>query len=665
MSSIVVVGLMTGAGWWAHRAIAASLSNLVSDSLTALLQSNMEALEMWIEAEKLEVQSWAQAPGIVQAVNEIYQVGRNSSTSATLAAAPAQQQLRDLLSPTLTEPDVFGFLLTNREGLVLAAEKDKLVGRRLTPMGQALNAATFSAGHGSYKPLDGSLLIDDLASSSPLPVILSAATVADEKNEPIAVLSLFLDPEQDFSRILSVGRLGETGSTYAFDRDGLMLSELRYEEDLTSLGLTPESPDPQSTLIVAVRDPGRNLLKGLQPRRPPSEQRLTKAVASAIKGNSRVRLKPYRDYRGVPVVGAWTWLPAHEFGVVTEIEADQVRDVLRPIKAAFWGMGVLIALLTVGIFGTAFVISRMRMKEKSQRVIGQYTLYEKIGAGGMGTVYKARHAMLRRPTAVKLLGADMLNPEMISRFEREVQITSQLTHPNTVEIYDYGRVNTGEFYYVMEYIDGVTLARLVEGIGKLPPARAVHFLKQVCASLVEAHQAGIIHRDIKPLNVMICKRGGQLDIVKVLDFGLVKDVINSDPIELTHKDIVRGTPLYISPERLRDPSIATPASDLYSIGVLAFNLLSGKDPFSGSSSLHIAEQVLHTEPMRLSSLLPELPESLTQLVWQCMKKDPAERPASVEEVLRRLLQLNLEWSQEDAESAWEHWEAVTKTSKPA
>lgn len=665
MSSIVVVGLMTGAGWWAHRAIAASLNNLVSDSLTALLQSNMEALEMWIEAEKLEVQSWAQAPGIVEAVTEIYELGRNTRTSRTLAAAPAQQKLRDLLSPTLTEPDVFGFLLTNREGLVLAAEKDKLVGRRLTPLGQALNAAAFSAGHGSYKPIDGSLLIEDLASSSPLPVILSASTVADATGEPIAVISLFLDPEQDFSRILSVGRLGETGSTYAFDRNGLMLSELRYENDIAKLGLTPNTEEPQSTLIVAVRDPGRNLLKGLQPRRPAHEQRLTKAVASATKGNSRVRLKPYRDYRGVPVVGAWTWLPAHEFGVVTEIEADQMRAVLRPIKVAFWGMGVLIALLTIGIFGTAFVISRMRIKEKAQRVIGQYTLYEKIGAGGMGTVYKARHAMLRRPTAVKLLGADMQNPEMISRFEREVQITSQLTHPNTVEIYDYGRVNTGEFYYVMEYIDGVTLARLVEGAGKLPPARAVHFLKQVCASLVEAHEAGIIHRDIKPLNVMICKRGGVPDVVKVLDFGLVKDLINTDPIELTNKDIVRGTPLYISPERLRDPSIATPASDIYSIGVLAFNLLAGQDPFSGSSSLHIAEQVLHTTPIRLSSLLPDLPEALTSLVWQCMKKDPAERPQTVQEVLHRLIELNLEWTRDDAERAWEHWEATVNTRKPA
>ncbi len=649
----LAAGLMVGVWAWAQHAIEESIRDLTSDSLTALLQSNVEALEMWIETEILEVQSWASAGITKNAVQELESLARANGSSETLLQSPSLEHLRTFLSPALAEPDVFGFLVTNREGQVIAAATDKLVGRRLTPQGQARNAAAFSSGWGIYKPVDGSLLVEDVDTTEAIPVILSAATVLNDAGEPIAALTMFLDPEQDFSRILSVGRLGSTGSTYAFDGNGIMLSELRYEKDLVRLGLVEDKNDAQSTLIVPVRDPGGNLLEGYQPDRDLDEMPLTRAVASAVRGRSRVTLEPYRDYRGVEVVGAWTWLPRHNFGVVTEIEAHQVMNILRPLRLAFWGMFILIALLMAGVFITAYVISIMRQKQKSQRVIGQYTLLEKVGEGGMGKVYCARHALLRRPTAVKLLRSGDLTQELISRFEREVQITSRLTHPNTVEIYDYGRTDSGEFYYVMEYIDGITLADLVERHGPVKPARAVHFLKQVCASLVEAHEEGIIHRDIKPLNVMICKRGGDYDVVKVLDFGLVKNVISDDALELTGKDIVRGTPMYISPERLRDPSIATPASDLYSIGVLAFNLLSGKDPYRGASSLDIAEQALHAEPRRLRDVMDDdCPAELDEIVWKCMQKNPADRPASARELLDSLAAIPLVWTRDDAEQAW-------------
>lgn len=649
----LAAGLMVGVWAWAQHAIEESIRDLTSDSLTALLQSNVEALEMWIETEILEVQSWANASITRNAVQELESLARANGSTETLTQSPSLEHLRTFLGPVLAEPDVFGFLVTNREGQIIGAATDKLVGRRLTPQGQARNASAFSSGWGIYKPVDGSQLVEDVDTSETIPVILSAATVLNDAGEPIAVLTMFLDPEQDFSRILSVGRLGPTGSTYAFDSNGIMLSELRYEKDLVRLGLVEDQTDAQSTLIVPIRDPGGNLLEGYQPDRNLDEMPLTRAVASAVRGRSRVSLEPYRDYRGVEVVGAWTWLPHHDFGVVTEIDAHQVMNILRPLRLAFWGMFILIAVLTAGVFITAYVISIMRQKQKTQRVIGQYTLLEKVGEGGMGKVYCARHALLRRPTAVKLLSGGDLTQEMISRFEREVQITSRLTHPNTVEIYDYGRTDAGEFYYVMEFIDGITLADLVEKHGPIKPARAVHFLKQVCASLIEAHEEGIIHRDIKPLNVMICKRGGDYDVVKVLDFGLVKNVIADDALKLTGKDLVRGTPMYISPERLRNPSIATPASDLYSIGVLAFNLLSGKDPYRGASSLDIAEQALHGEPLRLRDVMgDEIPEELDEIVWKCMQKDSADRPASARELLDSLEQLSLVWTRDDAEEAW-------------
>ena len=171
----------------------------------------------------------------------------------------------------------------------------------------------------------------------------------------------------------------------------------------------------------------------------------------------------------------------------------------------------------------------------------------------MGTVYKARHALLRRPTAVKLLNPEMISDTAIARFEREVQLTSGLTHPNTVAIYDYGRTASGVFYYAMEYLEGINLDELVKRFGPLPEARAVYVLRQVCASLAEAHAAGLVHRDIKPANIILTFRGGLHDFVKVLDFGLAKLAGDLREPALTSANVVAGTPHYVAPEAVTRP----------------------------------------------------------------------------------------------------------------
>ena len=210
--------------------------------------------------------------------------------------------------------------------------------------------------------------------------------------------------------------------------------------------------------------------------------------------------------------------------------------------------------------------------------IGPYELEKKIGEGGIGEVYLARHALLRRPAAIKLLKKRSINPETLDRFEREVRQTSRLTHPNTVEIYDYGHTPTGTFYYAMEYLPGLTMAQLIQEEGAIVPRRVVHLLDQVCASLSEAHAKGLIHRDIKPQNIMLCERGGIYDTVKVLDFGLVKDVSDPENIQHTAPDQLGGTPMYIAPERIRDPSRNDARTDLYAVGTVAYNLLTGSNP---------------------------------------------------------------------------------------
>src|SRR4029079_4450667 len=198
--------------------------------------------------------------------------------------------------------------------------------------------------------------------------------------------------------------------------------------------------------------------------------------------------------------------------------------------------------------------------------LGQYALEDKIGAGGMGSVYKARHAMLRRPTAVKLLDADKMTPAAVSRFEREVQLTSALSHPNTVAIYDYGHTPDGIFYYAMEYLDGMNLDELVRCFGPVPEARAVHILRQVCGALAEAHAQNLVHRDIKPANIFLTIRGGLRDFVKVLDFGLVKALEGAESGNVASANVVTGTPLYLSPEAVNEPDKVDARADVYAIG---------------------------------------------------------------------------------------------------
>src|SRR5512136_349670 len=173
---------------------------------------------------------------------------------------------------------------------------------------------------------------------------------------------------------------------------------------------------------------------------------------------------------------------------------------------------------------TSHVIYGLQREIHRVRRLGQYALEEKLGEGGMGVVYRASHAMLRRPTAVKLLAPEKAGLETIARFEREVRLTARLTHPNTITIYDYGRTHEGIFYYAMELLDGATLEEVVEVGGALPPGRAIHVASQIASALVEAHGAGLIHRDIKPANVLLCERGGVPDVVKVVDFGLVREL---------------------------------------------------------------------------------------------------------------------------------------------
>jgi serine/threonine-protein kinase len=300
-------------------------------------------------------------------------------------------------------------------------------------------------------------------------------------------------------------------------------------------------------------------------------------------------------------------------------------DMLSVYVEFLLPMGAFLSVaVSIAIYGS-HRLEMLRQEVSEARKLGQYVLKESLGHGGMGEVYLAEHLLLRRPCAIKLIRPERLgDPRMATRFEREVRATATLTHPNTVQIFDYGHAEDGTFYYVMEYLPGLTLQQLVEQYGPLPPARAVYILRQICRALREAHAIGLIHRDIKPSNVMVCERGGQHDRAKLLDFGLVLPLENQGE-KLTHEGAIPGTPAYMSPEQAGGQGELDRRSDIYSTGALAYFLLTGLSPFAGRTAIKMLGAHLYEAPVPLTQHRPDVPAGLEGIVLRCLAKDPAAR----------------------------------------
>ncbi|HET9934412.1 MAG TPA: serine/threonine-protein kinase [Polyangiaceae bacterium] len=358
------------------------------------------------------------------------------------------------------------------------------------------------------------------------------------------------------------------------------------------------------------------------------------------------------------VIGAIGSIPALELAR-QNAAAVVIEGSPTPPWAAMGYMGVWIAVALAISVVTSRVIYGLRCQVAQVERLGQYVLEEKIGEGGMGVVYRARHALLRRPTAIKLVLPERAGPDNLARFEREVQLTASLTHPNTVSVYDYGSTPEGVFYYAMEYLDGVDLEQLVMRFGPQSPARVAHILSQVAASLGEAHSIGLVHRDIKPGNIILCERGGVADTAKVVDFGLVKSVSSlgreGQGPTLSSANTIVGTPLYLAPEGLTSPDRIDARADLYALGAVGYYLLTGAPVFRGQSLLEVAAQHLHQAPVPPSERVEQpIPRALEALIMRCLAKNPLERPQSANELISELKSCGVsEWTLSDAGGWWQ------------
>jgi tRNA A-37 threonylcarbamoyl transferase component Bud32 len=324
----------------------------------------------------------------------------------------------------------------------------------------------------------------------------------------------------------------------------------------------------------------------------------------------------------------------------------------------------LVFLLTLAIISSfaAQTISRLRSQVVEARRFGQYRLGEQIGAGGMGEVFLAEHELLKRPCAVKLIRPEVVQRAgAIDRFEREVRINATLSHPNTVEIFDYGRTEDGTYYYVMEYLPGMSLGDLIERYGPLPPGRAVYLLRQVALALAEAHEAGLIHRDIKPSNVFAARRGGMDDVAKLLDFGLVRPVATASSPRTSDEWQILGTPLYMSPEQATSSRPLDGRSDIYSLGAVAYYLLTGRPPFDAETTIEAIIAHARDPVVPPSQIRDDVPADLDAVILRCLSKDPTERFPDAEslEIALGLCTCASSWDKARARQWWNEFAAST------
>ena len=349
---------------------------------------------------------------------------------------------------------------------------------------------------------------------------------------------------------------------------------------------------------------------------------------------------------------------------ISLVTRQDIAEAYRPLRILWLVFGGILAVLAMTIVGLAVITRRtlatqrrMAAAEKTVEALGQYKLGRKLGEGGMGTVYEAHHALMRRPTAVKLM-LSQSDPADIARFEREVLLTCQLSHPNTVALYDFGRTADGRFYYAMEYLEGLPLDALLRTTGRLPAGRVVYLMVQALGALAEALSKGMIHRDLKPANLFIAVRGGMHDFVEVLDFGLAKRFDKNKAeggMSITMGNVISGTPPYMAPEVIGQKDGIDGRSDLYAMGCILYELLTGTPPFMADSMIDPLRLHLDQAPVPPSIGHPgSIPADLEAVIMRAIAKDPTKRQPDAAHLRRELLACACatEWGEEQAANWW-------------
>jgi serine/threonine-protein kinase len=362
---------------------------------------------------------------------------------------------------------------------------------------------------------------------------------------------------------------------------------------------------------------------------------------------------PNTPRRAAIVISLMTAAPLAHF-LIMFWTLPQVAQFVRTDHLT--GIPLMFVLAAAGSIYGASAIGSLRRQVFQARQLGQYQLKRRIGAGGMGEVYLAEHQLLKRPCVIKLIRPEQAGDErLLARFQREVRTTAKLSHWNNIDVFDYGRASCGTFYYVMEYLPGMSLGELVERFGPMPAERVIYLLGQVCDALSEAHSIGLIHRDIKPGNIFAAYRGGLYDVAKLLDFGLVKPLVEDDqPTQITLDGAITGTPLFMSPEQATGETEPDARSDVYSLGAVAYYLLTGRPPFEAKRAVQLMIAHAREEVVPPSERRPDVPADLERVILRCLAKSPGQRYETAAALGDALADCEAApaWSREEAARWW-------------
>jgi serine/threonine-protein kinase len=640
IAALVVVALI---GVWAYVQVRGSLRDVRSAGLVSLLEAETHSLNLWIEEKKRDTERWASTPEVRR---EGARLAALSGSSAACASA-AQQPFRGAITPYVAFEELAVFNLIAPDGRIVSSPDAAYCSAAVAPAFLRELAPVFEGRTVFLGPwLEADRLAAPLVSAPERPLVWIETPVRAPDGAIVAALGFGRSPEQGFARLLELTASGTSRDAYAFDESARIVTETRYARALAGA---------QAGALHA-RDPGGDLLAGHRPDAAPGARPLTRLARAAFErqASQGVLTEAYRNYRGAEVIGAWRWIPDARLVVAVEVDAAEAYGSLQYLQAAF---GVLFALVLASMVAAASTsLWAMRVRLREARRLGAYRIERQIGEGGMSDVYLAHHDQLKRVAAVKVLKPHLATDEAVARFRREAQLCSQLAHPNTVEVFDYGTTREGRWYYAMEYLEGISIEDLVRLHGPVPVARAVHALRQACGSLAEAHARGWVHRDIKPSNLMLCVRGGEHDVVKVVDFGIVKPARGEETRDITQYSRVLGTPLYMSPERLRDPADVDARADVYALGAVAYFMLRGRAAFDAQTEHDTIYKVVNEPAPPLDDGgAPPVPAVLADLVARCLRKERAERPATIDAVRAVLdaLARELPWSDADARAWWE------------
>jgi eukaryotic-like serine/threonine-protein kinase len=645
-----------GGIWLLNQLMNQRLQQIVQDRVSRELQAEVEnrlrEFRQWEKSELERAITWCRDPLIVQEIKGLIEAVPKDANSPSevaerLLEANGSKRLCDRLQELADVP--VQFIVWDRRMVKLAEVHTEStaveeLGAFVSPEDAAVLAPVLKGG--------AKLLIQNATTSgthSCCEQISAVVPVSDSDGHTIAACMLLgYGLQQRYHAMLEHWSQQSPGEVYLVNNRGLMCSPSQYGDRLRELTIVRQGTAGGDG--VALRDPGVNLLRDT-PSTSSSTWPPTVLARELSTGCDGCQLRGYRNYVGQQVVGAWRWVPECGLGIAVEHSYHDAYCLQTMVRRPLLIVSNLLGTVVVGVVVLTTLADFRRRKLRDISEVGPYQILEVLGEGGMGRVFLAEHALLCRQSAVKVLTKGDNDLSVLSRFEREVQLASQLTHPNTIAIYDFGRNRDGVFYYAMEYIDGAHLGQLVEYCGPLEPGRCIFILQQLCRALAEAHQAGVVHRDIKPQNIMVCNRGGEPDFVKLFDYGLVKAFAPGVSESNLQTQVVVGTPRFMAPERLDSPWLADPRVDVYSVGAVAYFLLTGKLP-----PLVVASGQFDSEQPGIETLdLPPAVVSFGGMLSHCLSVEPAARPSNMSSLLRELelLAEKFPWSRNDSQQWWQ------------